>query len=110
MISMLGIIRRRLRLYPFIYIFIIIDLYFVFIRDEILCQICKQLNDHPALREKKSRNREKAEQRERSYMRGWFLLCICLYTFPPGSNVSSNWFFCVSRFNLWNNHFPLTCF
>ena len=58
------------------------------IRDEILCQICKQLNDHPATREKKSRNPEKAEQRERSFMRGWFLLCVCLYTFPPGSNVS----------------------
>ncbi|CAF3613901.1 unnamed protein product [Rotaria sp. Silwood1] len=68
MITMLGIIRRRLR-------------------DEILCQICKQLNDHPALREKKSRNPEKAEQRDRSYMRGWFLLCLCLYTFPPGSNL-----------------------
>ncbi|CAF3943400.1 unnamed protein product [Rotaria sp. Silwood2] len=67
MITMLGIIRRRLR-------------------DEILCQICKQLNDHPTMREKKSRNPEKAEQRERSYMRGWFLLCLCLYTFPPGSN------------------------
>ena len=67
MITILGIIRRRLR-------------------DEILCQICKQLNDHPSQREKKSRNQDKAEQRERSFMRGWFLLCICLYTFPPGSN------------------------
>lgn len=63
-------------------------MWFSFFRDEILCQICKQLNDHPAVREKKSRNPEKAEQREKSYMRGWFLLCICLYTFPPGSNVS----------------------
>ncbi|CAF1217575.1 unnamed protein product [Rotaria magnacalcarata] len=68
MITMLGIIRRRLR-------------------DEILCQICKQLNDHPAMRDKKSRNPEKSEQREKSYMRGWFLLCLCLYSFPPGSNL-----------------------
>ncbi len=41
------------------------------------------------MREKKSRNADKAEQREKSYMRGWFLLCLCLYTFPPGSNVSN---------------------
>ncbi|CAF1183362.1 unnamed protein product [Rotaria sordida] len=68
MITMLGIIRRRLR-------------------DEILCQICKQLNDHPAVRERKSQNPEKSEQREKSLMRGWFLLCICLYTFPPGTNL-----------------------
>lgn len=68
MITILGIIRRRLR-------------------DEILCQVCKQLNDHPAIRDKKKRNAEKAEQREKSYMRGWFLLCLCLYTFPPGSNL-----------------------
>ncbi|CAF3603065.1 unnamed protein product [Adineta steineri] len=68
MITMLGISRRRLR-------------------DEILCQICKQLNDHPAQREKKSRSSDKTEQREKSYMRGWFLFCICLYTFPPGSNL-----------------------
>lgn len=40
------------------------------------------------MREKKSRNADKAELREKSYMRGWFLLCLCLYTFPPGSNVS----------------------
>ena len=65
-------------------------------RDEILCQICKQLNDHPAIRDKKSRNPEKAEQRERSYMRGWFLLCVCLYTFPPGSNVRPV-FLCLLR-------------
>ena len=60
-------------------------------RDEILCQICKQLNEHPALRERKRQNSEKAEQREASYMRGWFLLCVCLYTFPPGSNVSDHY-------------------
>ncbi|CAF1598804.1 unnamed protein product [Adineta ricciae] len=66
MITMLGIVRPRLR-------------------DEILCQICKQLNDHPAPRKKPSGNAEKAEQRESSLKRGWFLLCICLYTFPPSS-------------------------